>query len=158
MREELCKSSIANTLQILDSYDPALAELFRKMAESFCYENQKNNDGFSSQVISTEFPSVKMVTQDSINIIPGSNSHACYKYCVAFADGKWGQKNGFLKISRSLVSYWFKCEAKNTGTLLYTSSWDERSFKAGYKNDFDTYIGKGKTLAVVLVTSTGFSV
>ncbi len=162
MREELCYGNYKNVEDILRRYDSKLGDLFhrlsRPMMEELCYGREKDSDGLLLPATSNGLLDIDQLEAEGINVIPGNTKIGCQESCVVYADGEWkNKKNSFLSLSKKLIGYWLECFNINKRTLVFTTTWDEKSFIRSYRSEYDSY-ANNHVLAVVLMTSTGPSI
>jgi len=143
--------------------DEKLARLFREFTDRLLQESKMKQGRLDNGI----FDPLKIGIKDILipdhdskdfNIIPGEYDTLCLKMCVCFAFDKWQSKKGFNGIANKTIDYWLSCYRINKGTLILSYAWDDLDFIKKYKNRFDQYtLDPQHTVAVILVSSTGFS-
>jgi len=68
---------------------------------------------------------------------------------------KWEGEQGFCEVAKKSMTYWLECLEENSGTIFFTSAWDEIDFIAHCKQQFDAY-AKKHDIVVILVSANGF--
>ena len=80
------------------------------------------------------------IGSQNINLIPSEQTSDCKPFCLAIANGAFGEKHyknqyktGFKGMMFMLIRNWFSCLAVNRETLILTLQWDSNSFNESYE-------------------------
>ncbi len=104
----------------------------------------------------TDFFNKEFRLPDGITVL--NTIGTCNEKNICLASGGWNRgQNSFYDIVNQ-ISICMKKTSNTKYTLIFTSSWDENDFQRTFNQTFNDFAKQGKLLAVVLVTSTGFSI
>ncbi len=115
-----------------------------------------------SQNEEIHFPSIASIVShcalhDNISILPTRRPEGCKEYCVVASFAQWNAPDGFCALSDQVLRLWLEFSKVNKGTLFLTAAWDEIDFSQRYRPLFDHYSRSPHHVAVILVSTTGFS-
>lgn len=151
-RQQLIETSIKTVLKTIQQQTPELADTFEKIAlETFDIFQESETVHFD------------LLTSKLFNVAAGIDAHIvpmdingpCQKLCISMAINKWDAQQGFRDVAKQTMTYWLECLEENSGTIFFTSAWDEVDFIERYKPQFDSYAKKHRVV-VVLLTANGF--
>ena len=153
-RQDLLENSINMALQAMQQKTPALANLFGTISKDV-FKIFKESKSVHFDLLASRL--THLAKGLDAHLIPDDIKKPCKKQSLAMALAKWEAPNGFCAIAKQTMNHWLSCLDENTGTLLFTSAWDEVDFLERLKPQFDAYAKKHQ-LVIVLLTAHGFSI
>jgi hypothetical protein len=153
-RKDLVEASLNMTLQAMQRKTPTLASLFESMAKEIL-EIFKESKSVHFDLLASHLTHVASGLE--AYLIPMNSNMPCQKHCLSMALDKWDAPNGFCEIAKQTMNHWLSCLDENTGTIIFTSAWDEVYFLEHLKPQFDAYAKKHQ-LVIILLTAHGFSI
>jgi hypothetical protein len=152
-RKQLIETSTKMVLDLMQQKTPELADIFGQMAQEV-FDIFKESESVYFDLLTSKLTHV--ASGIDAHLMSMDVNGACQKHCISMALDKWNAPQGFCEIANQTMTYWLECLGENSGTLFFTSAWDEVDFLARYKQKFDAY-AKKHSIAVILVTTNGFS-
>ena len=167
--DDLRKNNISESIRDIGGkiakVDGNLADLFGRIAERTImakdrYKGERPSYPISGKVVEDI---LRDIGGGRINTIPFGEPGDCLEYCLAVAYGKIKSKNGFIQITKKVNDYWLNCGVVNSGTLIFTDSWDIAEFNSWFRESCNKYTSSGNrnnvkhTVAIVLYGDYGFS-
>ncbi|MDM8558040.1 hypothetical protein [Candidatus Parabeggiatoa sp. HSG14] len=151
-RKQLIKSSIKVILETMNQKTPELTKIVEKIALDI-FQIFQETESPHFDLLRNKL--VHLATGAAASVIPIDVNLPCQKHCLSLALHGWHEKEGFCEVAKQTMTYWLECLNENTGTIFFTSAWDEVDFIAHYKSQFDAY-AKKHDVVVILVTANGF--
>jgi len=151
-RKDLIETSMKTVLETMQQQTPNLADTFDKIARE-SLEIFQESESVHFDLLSGKLFSVAMGIEASL--IPTDINPSCQKLCISMAIDKWKGERGFCEVAKKSMTYWLECLEENSGTIFFTSAWDEIDFIERYKHQFDAY-AKKHDIVVILVSANGF--
>ncbi len=177
--EEMRIGSAQKVEELLKKEDHHFGKLFAEIAQGLLDEVKEKEQELDRRSINlptdglghiagnsvneqVHFPSITSIIshceqQNNLSIIPNNMPEECKEYCVVAAFDQWSGKKGFCPLSELMLKLWLEFSGKNKGTLFLTVAWDEIDFSQRFRPFFDHYSRTPHQVAVILVSTTGFS-
>jgi len=152
-RKDLIETSMKTVLETMQQQTPDLADTFDKIAQE-SFEIFQESETVHFDLLSSKLSSVAVDIEES-HLIPTDLNAVCQKLCISMAIDKWEGEQGFCEVAKKSMTYWLECLEENSGTIFFTSAWDEIDFIAHCKQQFDAY-AKKHDIVVILVSANGF--
>jgi hypothetical protein len=154
-RQDLVENSINMVLQTMQQKTPELAKIFEDIAKEV-FEIFKESKSVHFDLLRSRI--THLASESEAHLIPIDDSKAsCQKQCLSMALDKWNAVEGFCEIAKQTMNYWLQCLDENSGTLFFTSAWDEVDFLENFKPQIDAYARKHQ-IVIILMTAHGFSI
>ena len=152
-RKQLIETSTKMVLDLMQQKMPDLADMFGHIAHEV-FEIFKESESVHFDLLNSKLTYVASGIE--AYMIPMESNFPCKKHCISLALDKWDASHGFCEVANQTMTYWLTCLNENSGTLFFTSAWDEVDFITRYKPQFDAYAQQHE-IAIILVTTNGFS-